>query len=811
MRSHLAKITKFFQSRKRLPATCLNYITEVKSIVDLGKVRDTSEPEVLNIIRSLQPETFADEIQHQIDIPANTSEPTVIGETPTDLPSAIRSHANNDEVVMKKLDENPKILIGQPESLQALELIEEPVAIMDTTKEDLSLEVSNHLGVEIELDEDTVVYSDLENDHLVELVTDQNVIEPPVNQYLIEIDLLETFEPIPLEATTDTDLGSMDTTNGASTDDKDTDRINSVIDLDGAAVPIRYEDPSEEILSEKPQVAPYWGHIYIYSSRDLNEANQEQRKYYKQFKADFLKGDFHDLSGNTNYAFILLFELLEKFEKKDFSLLESRLRTLAVRYPATSYYARRHLLDKMIEHDYEEGYDRLTYKDLLGKDDFISANWRLIYGRKLKLSPEDILLLNDVWISQNSFVSIPQCGLEVTRIYVGIRKALDATYKKRGLDKDAEYKAMMDIIARKQYRYHFGSQNYLYFIQQSQTINGYLLKYAEQVLRIVYGMVKSGAATSASGFEFLENDVATYMYDHTTSLIHQEVQSLIDAIPPIDEPLEIQLNAISSRRWKLSFDLSGDIFNELGKDGFLSKLKEVLSQNVKNRSLEIIHLDVAKYLINYDKQLSLEHFLRYIRENQKRRALVLKPMSKTMIKKLFSTPELQQRYEDVCVRMLNKQINLRQALIEVKDFYIPVRRKIVLDTLAINQAKEQYAETVEVLNDYLQDEHEQELLTMPPSIAQPETLGKGYADSGDRYLVSLTGIQIDLLLLFKKSNWELPADELEHFCQSNGTAKGTLTNNINETCYEVLDDLLIEEEGTSFTINANYYNQILTT
>jgi len=39
-------------------------------------------------------------------------------------------------------------------------------------------------------------------------------------------------------------------------------------------------------------------------------------------------------------------------------------------------------------------------------------------------------------------------------------------------------------------------------------------------------------------------------------------------------------------------------------------------------------------------------------------------------------------------------------------------------------------------------------------------------------------------------------------------SKNQLVDSINESCYEVLDDVLIEEDGDTYTLNQNYYQKI---
>jgi hypothetical protein len=49
---------------------------------------------------------------------------------------------------------------------------------------------------------------------------------------------------------------------------------------------------------------------------------------------------------------------------------------------------------------------------------------------------------------------------------------------------------------------------------------------------------------------------------------------------------------------------------------------------------------------------------------------------------------------------------------------------------------------------------------------------------------------------------------LETFAKSNSVMKNQLVESINELCYELLDDVLIEEDDEYYTIDPRYYQKI---
>jgi len=121
----------------------------------------------------------------------------------------------------------------------------------------------------------------------------------------------------------------------------------SVIDVTGSYAPISYDSTNENELAQYNQV-PKWDHMYVYSQTDIEYATDNQRKFYNAFRDSFLKGTYLGIEGNSNYAFILLFDLLEDYEShQDLSLLESQYEKLKLICPKTESYCSTLLTDLM--------------------------------------------------------------------------------------------------------------------------------------------------------------------------------------------------------------------------------------------------------------------------------------------------------------------------------------------------------------------------------------------------------------------------------------------------------------------------------
>ena len=119
---------------------------------------------------------------------------------------------------------------------------------------------------------------------------------------------------------------------------------NSIIDI----TPISEINIEAENNITNELKVPFWPHQYIYSHSEIFNASSEQQIFYAFYKNSFLKGEYLDLKGNTNYAFILLFDLFDSFDKyPKISEFENHIKALGQNYPKTKSYGVSFLIKKM--------------------------------------------------------------------------------------------------------------------------------------------------------------------------------------------------------------------------------------------------------------------------------------------------------------------------------------------------------------------------------------------------------------------------------------------------------------------------------
>lgn len=580
---------------------------------------------------------------------------------------------------------------------------------------------------------------------------------------------------------------------------------NSIIDIDSQSQLIDYTDVKQ---SETIKV-PDWPHMYIYGYSDLERVSNEQKAFYDRFKVKFLTGKWVNLDGNSNYAFILLFDLLKQFNvHKNINVLEEHMEKISIYYPKTSSYAKKNLIQKMREIDYKEGLDRLertTPNNIV--PDYQAWDWKNRSIKVLSLGKEDAKLLDDFYINQNNFVGIEFCSLEIVKLYIIVRKSLIVSYRSNNLNVKDQFAIVLDLVARKQYNYRYNSQNYKYVLENNnQLVFAYIFKYCENKIRKLYDYKTLNLLQS------YHEEVLISLTDNVVSFIENDITKHLDQVKKPDQETEQRLNSQVTTRWKLKLQLTTEYYQQIGKNAFLAEVNDILDQNVKNPSLETIYYELFKFLTPLDKQLAFEYFLRYTNQNLTTRTLVLKSMPQNLIKKLFSTPELQSRYFKIIMSLMKRDITIDNSLEEIKNFFLPQRKKIILNTQAIKQVEQQHSGTVEVLNEYLKDEENTEA-TIITLTTQEGTDNQRYftvkSVESELYCFNTNKNEEALLHLFKENNFTVSSDQMDTFCKIFGHISGTLINNLNENCYDVIDDLLIETSETNYTINQTYYHQIL--
>ncbi|SFB50664.1 tellurite resistance TerB C-terminal domain-containing protein [Algoriphagus aquimarinus] len=604
----------------------------------------------------------------------------------------------------------------------------------------------------------------------------------------------------------------------------DSQLINSVKSGDDSIIDVTNESPSPVPKNDKRgfMQVPTWNHKYIYSKSDLNSATSEQKIFYYHFKQKFLNGTSLDLLGNTNYAFVLLFDLLDDYRNhQNFNLLESQIISLGNNYYKTRSYGVRFLNDIKKELGIQSGFagnftsqkieikpaDEFYYE---AEPDYIYWKVGSKYKEKLGLNEEEVKLLNKLWESTTNFCGVEFCYFQVIRLYLDTIAAFAKQCEKSGSTLENEFLIVSDLIARKIFGYRNGSANYKMSVKNtSDELYSTIFKLCENAVREHYGHKRKLSAE----IRYAEPLITEHFKAKISVPFSNVINKLIVKIPEPDEATQKELNALNTSRWKDEFQSICDNF--LGDEKrFVEDIKRLGDLNAKNPSIENIFFEASKYIASKHKESSLILYIHYLHYDLQSAKFDNKRLAKTIQKNLFKSQEQVEQFE-VIVNDFLKYQNLDKAISAISELYAVKRKRIKLDRNSIEEVRQQHAGTVELLNEFLNDEEEDgekkendmdsfnEEIEIHITSVKEEVSESPFLDE-----IEFKPIHYSALELFSKNNFSIPVSEIDSFAKANGVFRNQLIDSINEACYELLDDVLIEEEEDFYTIEAMYFQTI---
>lgn len=656
---------------------------------------------------------------------------------------------------------------------------------------------------------------------------------------------------------------------------------SSIVDVSNEVRPIIYSEVDSG-LTKYPDGVPFWSHQYVYSASALDYATKEQQRFYFTYKSNFLSGVCLDIEDNSNYAFILLFDLFNDYEDhKDLEKLKEQIKRLGEAYPKTKSYGTSFLIDlvqkqntdrdslfeeateiviesgqgstSLIQRKLSIGYNRAgrimeqleqagvvsPSKDGYSRDvlmtskhqikpsfnnevedslvrDFPDYYWTLgqVYGEKLGLDKEERAILDQLRFSGSGFTGIEFCKIEIIKLFFLSLKQLKNQYIDQNTTLNDQFAVISDLIARKHYNYRHNSQNYNSCMQWSgDNIYQNLFKVCDNVIREHYGNKRRVTID-----EFCTHpDIVDAFNDNLFQKFRGVLLTNIGIVNDLDEDTTIELNALNTTRWKYQFSEIIEQIDTLPTAEYLERIVELGRLNKKNPSLENIYYEASKHIAKKDKTASLILYMRYI-DSAHLKSIMFnnrKQLAKTTQKSLFVSQEQIDEFETIISEFISNK-NLDEALAKIAAFYTPKRKKISIDKHQIKEVQEQHSQTVELLNEYLNDDVEAENTQLVGNTTEDKAtinIISGNHNEDTSLIVtdsiSFTNIQLQALNLFVKASFNIEVSELADFAKQNGHFVNQLIDSINELCYETIDDLLIEEDGEYYVINEQYFKMII--
>ncbi|SFM91527.1 TerB-C domain-containing protein [Chitinophaga sp. YR627] len=427
------------------------------------------------------------------------------------------------------------------------------------------------------------------------------------------------------------------------------------------------------------------------------------------------------------------------------------------------------------------------------------------FKEKLYLNVREADWLNKFWNPDNIFLSVEGCCIAVIRLYLACIKAVDKEYKQ----KDSSFETCISELTDNamQVLYPGKSKNDAVYYRERLESDIYLtiFKRAENAVREKYRQKRK------LNEDFPYDKYSAAFEDQIGRFVSEAVVSREKAIPPADRVTEIQLNAQNNTRWRVFFD---EIEQKVSKDNYAACIGEVVqlaALNINNPQKENIFFEASKLFASYDRQDAVRFYLKYLHADLRSEKADQKQLPKNIHKSLFKTEQEKQSFELVAGNLV-QTLNLKAALEEVPGIFAKKRRTVQLDAAAIEAVISAHNETVESLNKLLQDDEQEEAPVLPP-VASITLLPPVVEIKTENAIAFADGIvlnnhQEELLSVFKENAFSLPAEKVGHFAKERKLFRDQLIESINSSCYEVLDDLLIEEYDDTYTITESYFQTI---
>lgn len=442
-----------------------------------------------------------------------------------------------------------------------------------------------------------------------------------------------------------------------------------------------------------------------------------------------------------------------------------------------------------------------------------TESWKLgkKYTRKLNLNDEQIELFDKLSFNNNVFNEIDFCRVQILKQFL---RTLEYLYQ-NCIPVNKSYATVIDelseIIVALQYNYRRDSLNYKYTYDSVQTeILNHILKLCENNVREFYGIKRK----INTDFNYNNPDILDKYNKKIVAKVEffllENQYSILDA----DYKTNIILNETNTNRWKTKFDLiKEDYSNSIAFEREIFRLAEV---NVKNPSLDALFFEASKFVSGFDKICALRLYIHYLDKDLNSSKFNKKQLTQTIQKSLFSTKEQLNDFEKILSEFVANR-NLETALEKVNTLYLPKRKRIVIDREAIKNIQIQHSETADILGKILDDDLEYENVSQSTEEASNKEeltiniINENSEPQVSKYLeeLDLNNIQQEILDFFEKQSFNILQTDLADFVKSKNLFLGSTIESINDKCYEILDDNLIEEEDEYFTINTDYYKKLL--
>lgn len=600
-------------------------------------------------------------------------------------------------------------------------------------------------------------------------------------------------------------------------DDVNKDSDNGIIDIKNEDLNIQIPDsrPLSQPSSARSTInnVPYWNQFYVYSYEDISRANYAQKRFYNHLRSRMLDGLVTDIDENTNYAFILYFDLLREFEKhQDVVKLENQFKLLGECCSKTRNYSLHSLMEILRKRNDEYSLNRLEKlqdpytRYELGFSDYDPYYYRLgrRYKEKLDLSVEEEAWLNKFHNLSNVFNSIEGCCIIIIRLFLDTLTSLEVELKSEGVELDSEIGILKNQVKSEKPSYHnVYDFNYMEERVQEEVFYTFFRRAENAVRQNLYHKRKI-----SEDFSITEKQLNVQFEERLGNKFNEILNRNNNSIPEPDLTTKIALNSKNVNRWKVEFEKIAYHLKRKDKVKFISEVEELEIANQKNPNIEHIFFEASKAIAKHDKNKALEYYARYINYDLISDKIHNRKLTKTVQKSLFNDEKQLNEFERIIQQLIYNK-NLDATLTALRDFYKPKRRKIVLNKKEIEDVKKKHNTTVDILSGYLEDK-ESVGKENSEEVEMSFTNGPGSKDSIFRDNLSLNVLQEELISRIAQNGFSIQQKLVEEMALEHGQLKNQLIDGINEVCSDSLEgEFLIEEDEELYIIEESFYEDLI--
>lgn len=429
----------------------------------------------------------------------------------------------------------------------------------------------------------------------------------------------------------------------------------------------------------------------------------------------------------------------------------------------------------------------------------------------MTLNEEQYSLLDRLSFSSNVFNEIEYCRIQILKQFL---RTIDYLYREC-IPVNRSYPTVIDelteMIIVLEYNYKKDSLNYTYTFESIQSeIFNHLLKLCENNIREFYEIKRRVNTDFKYTNPEISDKFSKKIVSKAESFLENHKHQILDA----DYRTNLILNETHTNRWKTKFELiKADYTNAVSFEREIERLAEV---NVRNPSVDSLYFEASKFISVYDKNASLRLYIYYLDKDLDSQKFDKRQLNKTIQKSLFTNAEQFAEFKSIVSAFVQDR-DMHACLEKLEKIYLPKRKKIVIDTRAIEQVKRLDSEIAQKLGEILSDDEENGVSGIHSE--KNETADdlafciiNTTADEIIKYQpeLNLNDIQKDVLDLFEKNSYTILQSEFSDYMRARQLFAGAAVESVNEICFDLLDDVLIEEEDEYLTINQEYFKKLLT-